>query len=222
MRRIAATVAAGVLVVAAGAAQAGTITLDQYYPGPALSGLAYETGGRNRDEVAQTFTAGLTGTISRVDVFVGYRTGPSAQLAIEIRPTVSGVPDASLVLGTAYTSAGNNEWRSVDFALANIAIAVNTTYAIVFRSPTGNGSWVFTANASPQYTRGALFVRSSSTAWATAPGDYDAHFRVFVDVPDAPVVPLPSAAWMGLGLLGGLGIVARLRGRRRPIGVARP
>ena len=50
------------------------------------------------------------------------------------------------------------------------------------------------------------------------PGAYDDNdgaYRVTIGVNRIPVVPLPAAAWLGLGLLGGLGVVRRLRGGTR-------
>ncbi len=51
----------------------------------------------------------------------------------------------------------------------------------------------------------------TSISWTTSPTEYW-HGVTFGDL-GPPVVPLPPAAWMGLGLLGGLGLLRRRRRR---------
>jgi len=44
--------------------------------------------------------------------------------------------------------------------------------------------------------------------------DNDGSYRVRIGINETPVVPLPAAAWMGMALLGGLGVTQGIRRRR--------
>jgi len=84
----------------------------------------------------------------------------------------------------------------------------------------GAGQTLFAFNAYNGYNGGELGIGnqvggSGNPDWTFAgnAGSYTVRSLEIWVLP-TEVVPLPSAAWMGLGLLGGLGIVSRLRKRK--------
>jgi hypothetical protein len=72
---------------------------------------------------------------------------------------------------------------------------------------TTNVAYLVGGNVTSSGPGGLIFTGSDRLFAGTATVDYT--------YTPAAVVPLPAAAWMGLSLLGGLGVVRKLRMRRR-------
>jgi hypothetical protein len=126
---------------------------------------------------AQTFTAGLTGGLDRVDLhLLGVSvTGP---LTVEIRDTSGGLP-GSTVLASASVPASSVptsfSWIEVDFA-SPAPVTSGTQYAIVaYTADTGQfGGYRWSAGNGDVYSGGAgwrSFASPPSTTWSGLTAD---------------------------------------------------
>jgi len=141
-RRLRRGVAVTMLIVVAFAGTAGralaTGTLDQQNPGPANS-----FAGVCDSRLAQTFTAGLTGTLDTLELQL-HRDGSSGDVIVAIQGTGSlanpGAPDDSDVLATqtlTESDLGNGYDNVETIAFSSPAwVEAGTTYAIVLSAPT--------------------------------------------------------------------------------------
>ena len=128
----------GVVAVAAFALAASvawaTGTLDQQNPGPS-SGFFGICG---PPRLAQTFTAGLTGSLDTVDLGLSLE-GPASgdEAVVSILGTSSGVPQDGQVLATQAVPhiSATNTTTTVVFA-SPASITAGTQYALVFGAPT--------------------------------------------------------------------------------------
>jgi hypothetical protein len=186
-------------------------TLDQSFdPVPANSnpflGLGLDNSG------AQTFTVGITGILTEVDVYL-VRNGPIlSDLHLDIRPTINGVPtaDDSAALGsvTVPVPALGITPKFVNFDVSSLGIHVfqSDVLAIVL---SGNAQWW--GNFGNLYARGAAFGRTPPndflpvlgcpTVFCTggSPEPIDVNFRTFVEstpaaVPEPGTLALMSSA----------------------------
>jgi hypothetical protein len=181
---------------------------------------------------AQTFTVGITGILSQVDVLVE-QNGPFPELRLDVRPTVQGLPmeddNAALASVTVPLAAipFPRAFLSFDVSSFGIHVSEGELLAIVL---TGNARWYGVAPgigtpivvealaplADDPYPRGAAYFRGPPGAPTFGlPGGgslvADLGFRTFVDV-----VPEPTTLMLfGIGVLGlMLGRVVR----QRPMG----
>jgi hypothetical protein len=134
---------------------------------------------------AQTFTTGVAYTISSVKLLI-FRVGSPGTLTIGIRAVDGdGRPTGSdLTSGTydcdAITTTETGEW--IEISLTNYALSASTTYAIVARATSGNGSntvnWL---EGNPGgYTDGKQCTSSNSgSTWSDAAGTYDYGFETY-------------------------------------------
>jgi hypothetical protein len=155
--------------------------------------------------LAQTFTVGVSGMLTRFDAYVAG--GPVAVSVIwEIRPTINGVPvesaTASLASGTFLGNAASQNWSFYTVNLASpIPVSTGEVLAIDLRTPPGyNGVSISWEGERPDpYTGGYAFVGTpvgipdpNATAWATSTlAGYDLGFRTYVEP-----VPEPSVAFL--------------------------
>jgi HYR domain-containing protein len=190
--------------------------LDQsFYPfnfiGGDISVNGYSIGGGLSQNLAQTFTVGVTGSLTRVDLQVGGFGNPTLPVQLDIRPTVAGVPDANAT--SALTSAvipvsgilAANPTNAFVTVYLNPAIQVTagTVLAVVLTSNEQIGSygWLgstsFSNPAPPLYTRGGGFFRNTDNpSWRNS-GTTDHGFRTYVDTnttadTTAPEITVPS------------------------------
>ena len=171
--------------------------------------------------VAQTFTAGITGPLDHIDVYIDAFFEPSNYPAtVEIRGTANGSPTTQVLSSGFFPNGFPLGWTSISFPSQNPVLTTSAMYAIVFSdddttpttSPT-NGVAVRWDPAS--YPAGQLLV-SNGTDWqplllggspATAG---DMAFRTWM-------VPEPGTA----GLLG-VAASALLFRRRAGLSARRP
>jgi hypothetical protein len=176
-------------------------------------------------EFGQTFTAGITGALVRVDVYLGDLFGSlrvdAGPLAYDVRRVVSGAPSAAsgdvLVRGTLVRSTFTTDgFYTLDLGAAQIPVRVGDQFAIVLTSadPNAVGPWTWRGGEMfSTYAGGTSFFRiNQSAAWAASPVDTDMAFRTFVD-PAVPVPTLPEWGTCGLALLLLMTGVAAIRRR---------
>lgn len=190
--------------------------LDQSADGPAgFPELVFSS-----QQLAQTFTVGLTGQLTRVDVKIRKEEnpplspGPISPLLLDIRPTASGAPQeadspvlasASIAPATIPTVLG---FVSID--LSPIAVNAGDVLAIALLvSPGETGSFRWAGTSTDAYGGGRFFARNAAPpADVFAPFGSDLVFRTFVDT---ATVPEPATLTIfGIGLTG-LGLLRRRR-----------
>jgi hypothetical protein len=142
---------------------------------------------------AQTFTAGRTGTLDRVDLFLHRDAGTVEPLAVEIRDVVGGAP-GNPVLAAATVPATSippspGAWVPVTFSRGTPVVA-GTQYAIVLYSTTADPNfygWGFNEASLPGtgtdvYPAGQAFSSSNTppTEWFVIHPGSDHAFKTYV------------------------------------------
>jgi hypothetical protein len=177
------------LLVAPSAAQAGTLDQQQTNTG----------GGATPLPLAQTFTAGISGELDRVDLnVVRAAIGTTDPLTVEIRNVDAGGAPGSTVLASASVPAAtvpfsSPGWVEVTFASPAV-VQAGTQYAIVV-APDPYGWW---RSGGGGYAGGSAFMLSAA-AWREYPV-FDMAFKTYVTPPDTtpPTItclPSPSVIW---------------------------
>lgn len=168
---------------------------------------------------AQTFTLGLAGVLSEIEVEVQLNLAGAPDLVIELRNAPGGVPDNddSLVLAsTSVTSSAltlnARTWLSLDLSSLGLAVNVGDTFAISLRVPgsttPANYFWMVSGATNP-YPGGQRWGRSPTwnggvlgSTWNGTFGTFspahDLNFRVFV--PEPALAPLAIGASLAAGL----------------------
>jgi hypothetical protein len=142
--------------------------------------------------LAQTFTAGLTGDLSRVDVYLGYltQTPPTQPITLEIRTADASGP-TSTVLATetipVFAVQGTGAFTTVQID-PPVAVTAGTQYAIVlYTADTAGYAWFW--HAPTTYTGGDFWSSAASppTTWTLFGEVADLTFETYViptyDVP---------------------------------------
>ena len=188
-------VLAGMLALTCRQASADPILVDQSFLPAQLNLFTWV-----RDDVAgaQTFTVGVSGYLTRVEVLLTHDTGLGSAM-LDVRPTLGGVPveDGALALAHALLSVTTNDRSSptalvaADLSAFSIPVVRGDVLALVLQGPEAN--WWGQTNAT--YDRGELFIRSPSLGTATftrpvgnSPNElpYDLAFRTWVDPAPIP------------------------------------
>lgn len=195
--------------------------LDQSYVVPTFEGdLTIYSGA----SLAQTFTVGLAGELSRVGFQVYKNTGAPGSLIVDVLGTTGGVPDADSVpplfeatvpLSSLPTfdnpNTANVPITLIDVSSAHIAVTPGEVLAIALRNPTGSGfpPWMVWRSSPDNYPRGAEYMeQNGATTWSASPvfaNGGDGGFQTYVGT---AAVPEPSSLVL-LGLGGGVVLVAR-------------
>jgi hypothetical protein len=163
-------------------------TLDQQQPAGG-SDVRVDSG----ESLAQTFTAGLTGPLDRVELLLGFPdSAPDATLTVEIRNASGGSPGATVlatgsVAGSAVSST--DAWVPITFGTA-VPVTAGTQYSIVAYSSVDNTHSYFWAIDFPDpYPAGATFYQTVSppdSTWTLASLGGDQAFKTYVEVPPSP------------------------------------
>lgn len=180
---------------------------------------------------AQTFTAGLTGTLTGVSIMLNEQTALGGLFTLSILNAVGGRPVGSgaTLFSQSYEVAGlpygpwNFDDRFFDLSSAAISVVAGTQYALavtyagVNGAPTGPGIWLlWDASNRSNYERGALFQGDGDlvTTWAVDSLEigYDVSFKTYVDTARS-TVPEPATGWLAMLALAALTGVTI--GRRR-------
>jgi hypothetical protein len=145
--------------------------------------------------VAQTFTAGVTGTLDQVDMLLRRQFNPG-DLNVEIRSVASGVP-TNTVLATATVSessvpsGGPSVWVSVPFN-APAPSTAGTQYAIIVYAPSGfcgGDCWMWSGAVADPYAGGAALFAVDGVNWVGNEAQLDFAFKTYV----SPGLPLPTS-----------------------------
>ena len=222
MRALPAFIAA--LVALPSLAPASSLTLDQFYTVGTPESLSTSTASYNTNqEIAQTFTASMSGKLGEVDTFIRRFSGTTGNLILDIRDaTPSGAPGTTILYSTSVSALSvptvPNPVAFYDFDLsaANINVVAGKTYAIALHAGPGDviyqwigdvGSYV----GHDPYSGGGFYERViGNHDWGTSAG-YDLAFKEFV------IVPLPSAFAAGALLLTTLASLKLLQPKRRSL-----
>jgi hypothetical protein len=185
--------------------RADPVSIDQFYipnPNPPDAFIIEAT-----QTVAQTFTVGLGGRLTAIDLELGCcRFGPpSADLLVEVRSTLSDGLPSTQVLASTLLRPGDIPVDSFAFVRAELgpdsfAVSPGVLLSIVLSSsaPSLEGGGVqpyawFTTDGPGHYDRGQVFVDRGS---GFLPTSVDMGFKTFVsasEVPEPPGLPLLAA-----------------------------
>jgi hypothetical protein len=135
-------------------------------------------------ELAQTFTAGQSGPLSRVDLWVASLNNPGGgSMSLSIYPTDgAGTP---VTTGTALATSGTTlvpysattaAWVSFTFG-SPYSVTAGTMYAIVFNAGGGANIWA-SGSDTDAYSRGAAWISTPSWVLHAHPLDFD--FRTYL------------------------------------------
>jgi hypothetical protein len=163
---------------------AGTLDQEQ-----ATVDRAYPAGGPKR--LAQTFIAGRTGYLDRVEVSI-QELGFSGPVTAEIRNTVSHLPGSTLMATSTVPEAslptGRLAFMSFSFAPA-ASVIEGIEYALTIHSSAGNSLGVG-GSLAEAYANGAAFASNDSGSSYTAALIADFAFRTYVE--NATFTPTPT------------------------------
>jgi len=168
-------------------------------------------------EWAQTFTAGVSGTLTRIDVYLGDPFGAEpagGPVAFDVRHARAGTPGserdviARRVLDTsAFVGEG---FYQFDVQAARLSVTAGQSLAIVLTSRALDAApwtWRGSEAGEPAYAGGAQFFRlTRDDAWSSPIPDVDLAFRTFVRPGAAAPTPEP-----GTFILVGLGVAFCVR-----------
>jgi len=172
--------------------------------GPGSRGNGFVQGGFDIDR-AQTFTVGLEGTLSDIEIQVRREADTTGDLFWDLRTLSAGAPsDANAganILASGSLAASN--FGTVDGAFVSLGglslnVGVGDMFAIVLRSDdatSGAYRWL-TEFGEDSYAGGVAFDRfpTSGNIWEEDPGRFvDMGFRTYVDTgPVVEPVPIPA------------------------------
>jgi hypothetical protein len=192
----AAAFGSGGLLVAA-SASAGTLDQSQT---TVTTPVGYEPVGAGF-EAAQTFTAGLSGGLDRVDVSIDAEAGCTADLIVAIRAVDSGGSLTGTIRALAAISPTSvptrvNGSQPAGLTQATFPYAAQVTagdrYGIVLLTDSNNCYGWYLANTNP-YPGGTAFATTSPNGPLSpiGAGIYDYAFRTYVLQPSAPPNTVP-------------------------------
>ncbi len=172
---------------------------------------------------AQTFTTGISGQLSRIDLDIYLRQFASGSILLDLLSTNAGVPTSTVLAATSLPSSSvpphisQHGFVSFDLTAMNIHVTEGEVLAIALRSSNDQliGGWV---GGHTNYAGGQFYYNypTNNNGWVvfSPPDEYDLYFKTYVDVAAVNSVPEPGTA-VGLAGLGSVGLIAAWRKRKR-------
>jgi hypothetical protein len=158
--------------------------------------------------VAQTYTAGLTGTLAGIDLDIA--SSAAFPLNVQIQSVAGGIPTGIILSDTTLGSSSSMLGSLITFPQL-IAQVAGTQYAIVVDYPTapfvpggsGQGVGVWSGATGDVYGggQGLLF---SGTSWTSAGFGDDSHFQTFVTTTPDPGTLMPEPGTLALMMIAGV------------------
>jgi Domain of unknown function (DUF4082) len=125
-------------------------------------------------DLAQTFTAGKSGLLSGVDLYVN--ADPSVSLPVSIEATTSGLPTGSALASASSTVSPTAGWVHFSFPTP-LSVVKDTVYAIVYNTSDG-GAWF---GSTDTYPGGQGFILDPPWTTTVSLTVSDFAFRTYVD-----------------------------------------
>jgi hypothetical protein len=195
---VVAMVVALAALVAPASAAAGTLDQSQTNFNAALGFGAQR-------QAAQTFTAGMSGNLDQVDLYLRRVTAlpmeppcnSGSGITVEVRTVSAGVPSNTVLASVNLPASSVPEaFGFVSVPLPVTAVTVGTQYAIVASAPTAScGEFLpydWGAATGNPYSGGVLLVKLDGGSSWMVQGTTDAAFKTYVGPPEQP--PPPVAA----------------------------
>jgi hypothetical protein len=139
---------------------------------------------------AQTFSAGLTGGIDQVDLYLASHGGPTSPVTVEIRNTSGGDPGAAVLAAQSVPAAGipiGGAWVTVNFATP-APVTAGSQYAVLAYSTGLSMTQFFEWGYGGDLYAGGRFTYASSSPpagpWTTGSTN-DLAFKTYVVPPKA-------------------------------------
>jgi hypothetical protein len=179
---------------------------------------------QNGIDIGQTFTVGLSGELTGVEVAVARSANTTQPLDVEVRSTIGGTPDASdaSILASALVEPSSIDTSAptlsdffdfnslnfvfVDLSSSRLQITPGETLAIVLESndPVGGYAWAFGVGDPGPYLGGQGYFRSSTGQDPFMRGGGDQYFETIVST-----VPEPSTFLLLFSAIPGIAVVIR-------------
>ena len=152
----------------------------------------------------QTFTVGIPGTLTEVDVYIARENQATSPLMFGLLGTTGGVPDdgqptLSLMPIPAANVSETLGWLSIDLRPYGLTVAAGDVLAIELAGSTRNNDYQWYGDWHASYSGGNAYDKFPG--WTSLGSDYQLGFRTYVDP-----VPEPSGAWCLAVGLGGLAV----------------
>jgi hypothetical protein len=163
-------------------------------------------------EYGQTFTTGIAGQLSQVDVFVFNISGGSDDLIFKLYNTSNGLPDTELgspihVPASSIPTNANSSYVSIDVSSLNVFANVGDVLAFGVSS-NGGATLYYLDVLDPSSYNGGSSVWNFGSGWQlypSSPSSQDYGFRTYVSA-----VPIPGTGFLfGSALFGLVGVSRR-------------
>jgi hypothetical protein len=146
-------------------------------------------------EVGQTFTVGVAGTLSRIELQINRMFGSDGSAILTVYNTTGGVPNASLgtaSLSTALIPPGTYAYQSFDISSFAILVNLGDVLAYGIRSSGEAGYALRSTFTSDTYAGGETKWRGLGPppgAWNSFSPSHDNGFKTYVNATDSITTP---------------------------------
>jgi hypothetical protein len=149
------------------------------------------------DSLAQTFTAGLTGKLSELELFLQHNAAP---LEIQIRNVeATGVPGTKVLASQTLAASSSLGWQAIVFS-SPAQVVGETKYAIVVYQPSSGNLFSWRGALGTPYARGAAWFSEARPPGAWLAGlDTDLAFKTFVQQLPTSKEQCKNGSWQDFG-----------------------